>query len=93
MTQAVEASGGWLRACAIFGQPRPLPPLDRILTSHPLLHAAEGQLSREALAAAAEFQDLTVQHVQPEQAGGEFTLPRPPSSRSVPPNCCSGSAA
>ncbi len=27
--------------------------------------------SREALAAAAEFQDLTVQHVQPEQAGGE----------------------
>jgi hypothetical protein len=28
---------------------RPLPPLDRILVSHPLLHAAEGELFRAAL--------------------------------------------
>lgn len=53
VAQAVQTSGGQLRACALFGQPKPLPPLDRILASHPLLHAAEGQLSREALAAAA----------------------------------------
>jgi hypothetical protein len=28
----------------LFGQPRPLPSLERILSSYPLLHAAEGQL-------------------------------------------------
>jgi len=31
---------------------RPLPPLDRILASHPLLHTAEGELFRGALRAA-----------------------------------------
>jgi len=31
---------------------RPLPPLERILASHPLLHTAEGELFREALRAA-----------------------------------------
>ncbi|MGA2578357.1 MAG: hypothetical protein ABSH24_20265 [Bryobacteraceae bacterium] len=31
---------------------RPLPPLERILASHPLLHTAEGELYREALRAA-----------------------------------------
>jgi hypothetical protein len=38
----------------LFGQPRPLPSLERILSSHPLLYAAEGQLSRDAVAAVAE---------------------------------------
>ena len=51
---AASAAGGQLGACGLFGQPKPLPPLERILSSHPLLHAAEGQMSREALAAAAE---------------------------------------
>jgi hypothetical protein len=31
---------------------RPLPPLERILASHPLLHTAEGELFRDALRAA-----------------------------------------
>jgi hypothetical protein len=31
---------------------RPLPPLERILTSHPLLHTAEGELFRDALRSA-----------------------------------------
>jgi hypothetical protein len=34
------------------GSGRPLPPLERILASHPLLHTAEGELFREALRAA-----------------------------------------
>jgi hypothetical protein len=31
---------------------RPLPPLEKILASHPLLHTAEGELFRDALRAA-----------------------------------------
>jgi hypothetical protein len=49
----------------------PLPPLDCILGSHPLLHAAEGQLSRHALASAAEAEGLPVLHVAAVSAVGE----------------------
>jgi len=71
-------AGGELHACALFRQPRPLPSLERILSSHPLLHAAEGQLSRDA---AAEMEGLRVAHIAPEQAA-EWRLRRqsPPSA-------------
>ena len=36
----------------LLGSGRPLPPLEKILASHPLLHTAEGELFREALRAA-----------------------------------------
>lgn len=62
-------AAGQLRACALFGRPKPLPPLDRILGSHPLLHAAEGQPSRHALASAAEAEGLPVLHVAPRERG------------------------
>ena len=35
-------AAGQPRACALFGRPKPLPPLDRIQCSHPLLHAKGG---------------------------------------------------
>ncbi len=66
----LQPAGGQLRACALFGRPKPLQPLDRILGSHPLLHAAEGQLSRHALASAAEAEGLPVLHVAAESAVG-----------------------
>lgn len=55
-----EAHEAALRALAAFdvdsagvvGVPRDLPTLDRILANHMLLHAAEGDLYRETLAAA-----------------------------------------
>jgi hypothetical protein len=68
VASAAVWAGGELHACALFGQPRPLPSLERILSSHPLLHAAEGQLSRDAVAAAAEMEGLRVAHIAPEQA-------------------------
>ena len=37
--------GGELHACALFGQPRPLPSLERIMSSHPLLPAIEARRS------------------------------------------------
>jgi hypothetical protein len=39
---------------------RPLPPLSKILASHALIHAAEGELFREAFSKACEALDLTV---------------------------------
>lgn len=50
---AVRALAGFDVATAgVVGVPRDLPPLERILTNHMLLHAAEGDLYRETLAAA-----------------------------------------
>jgi hypothetical protein len=67
LEQATAGALEGLRQVAEIGQPRPLPPLERILSSHPLLHAAEGQLSREAAASAAEAHGLGVFHVPPEE--------------------------
>ncbi len=75
VSAAAASAGGDLRACALFGQPKPLPPLERILSSHPLLHAAEGQLARDAVAAAAEMEGLRVAHVAPEQAADAAVSP------------------
>lgn len=81
VASAAVWAGGELDACALFGQPRPLPSLGRILSSHPLLHAAEGQLSGDAVAAEAEMEGLRVAHIAPEQAA-EWRLRRqsPPST-------------
>ncbi len=67
----VESAAAELRACALFGQPKPLPTLERILSSHPFLHAAEGQMSRVALSMAAEAEGVPVIHIAPERATGE----------------------
>ncbi len=44
---------------AVAGNPAPLPPVERVLASHTLLHASEGHLYREALSAAAEAAGLS----------------------------------
>jgi hypothetical protein len=67
----LQPASGQLRTCAPFGRPKPLPPLDHILGSHPLLLAAEGQLSRHGLASAAESEGLPELHVAPVSAVGE----------------------
>ncbi len=38
----------------VAGNPRPLPPLESVLKSHALVHAAEGQLYRQVIAIASE---------------------------------------
>lgn len=47
-------------AALLTSRARPLPTLDAILVSHPLLHAAEGELFRQALAQACEESRLAV---------------------------------
>jgi hypothetical protein len=63
---AAQASGHRLAVCAIAALPKKLPPLDAILRSHPLLHAAEGQLALGAIADGASDAGLTVSHVNPD---------------------------
>jgi hypothetical protein len=54
------AIDGPVAAVGIVGEARDLPPLERILRSHPLLHTAEGELYRRALDRAAADRGLAV---------------------------------
>jgi hypothetical protein len=62
---AAAAGGRWtVRATAILSSgARPLPELEVILRSHPLVHAAEGELYREVLADACRALGLRVDRV------------------------------
>jgi hypothetical protein len=53
MVEDLEQLGHRVAGCGLLlASGRPLPPLEKILASHPLLHTAEGELFREALRAA-----------------------------------------
>ena len=55
MVEDLEQLGHRAAGCGLLlASGRPLPPLEKILASHPLLHTAEGELFREALRAAAQ---------------------------------------
>lgn len=62
---ALRLTGHELVACGIAGTVKHLPPLPNILRSHPLLHSAEGELARAAIAGAAARLHLRVLHVPP----------------------------
>jgi hypothetical protein len=53
-------------AVGIAAVVRPVPALDVVLRSHPLLHMAEGQLSREVIAEAAAQLRLPVHYLDPK---------------------------
>jgi hypothetical protein len=57
---------GRVVAVGIAAVVRPVPALEIVLRSHPLLHLAEGQLAREALAEAATQAGLPVHHLDPK---------------------------
>lgn len=63
VVQAAADAACRLGVVSIVGEVREVPPLAVVLRSHPLLHAAEGQLSREAIAEAAQAAGLKVDHV------------------------------
>jgi hypothetical protein len=63
MAAATEYS---MVGAGIVAEVRDVPPLSKVLRAHPLLHLAEGQLAREALAEAAEAADLTVHYLPPK---------------------------
>jgi hypothetical protein len=57
----------------LVGVARPRPPLESILRSHALIHAAEGDHFRGALAAAAEALGLAVLAIPERELGSEAT--------------------
>jgi hypothetical protein len=57
---------GRVMAVGIAAVVRPVPDLDVVLRSHPLLHLAEGQLAREVLAEAATRAGLPVHYLDPK---------------------------
>jgi hypothetical protein len=63
--QDVQNSGHHIAACGILlGSGRTLPTLERILASHALIHAAEGEMFRDALLHAAQECKLTVKGIK-----------------------------
>ena len=64
---AVAAGGHDVVAAAVIGEPRDVPGAEQVLASHPLLHAAEGELYRAVLAEAADAAGLAV-HVAPPKS-------------------------
>lgn len=68
----VEKGGRHLVGCGLLlASGRPLPDLRTILASHALIHTAEGELFREALAAACERCKLRVFRVKEKRVVGE----------------------
>ena len=65
MVEDLRARGHRVTGCGLLlGSGRPLPPLERILAAHPLLHTAEGELFREALRAAGRTCGLPIAEVK-----------------------------
>jgi hypothetical protein len=65
-----DVAGGSLSA-VVLGKPTELPPLERILASHALLHAAEGVQYREAVQDACEAVGLEAAFVAPKTVAPE----------------------
>ena len=67
------------RAAILAGNARPLPPLDSILRSHPLIHTAEGELYRDAVANACDALGLPAVRIPAKdldsRAAKAFSLP------------------
>ena len=53
----------------VAGNPKPLPPLEAILKSHPLVHAAEGALYRRVISRASEACRIPAQTIALKNAG------------------------
>jgi len=65
LTEDLRGLGHRASGCGLLlASGRPLPPLERILVSHPLLHTAEGELFRAALRAGARQCGLLVVEAQ-----------------------------
>jgi len=62
---ALRAQKSQVTGCAILmAAGRPLPPLEKILSAHPLLHTAEGEFFRQAFAKACDSNKLPVTKIK-----------------------------
>ena len=62
----IHAAGHEAVAAGIVGEPRDLPPAEKILVNHTLLHSAEGELYRCVLAEACDHLGLPVTNCHPK---------------------------
>ena len=84
----IQKKGYQVVGCGLLtGSGRPLPGLEAILASHPLLHAAEGEFFREALVCASERCGLPVTRVRErellEHASVVLSLPADKMQRRI----------
>lgn len=64
----LEKNGHRVAGCGLLlASGRPLPPLEAILASHALIHTADGELFRDALAAASEDSGVPVTRVREKE--------------------------
>jgi hypothetical protein len=66
LMESAAADGGRVVAVGIAAVVRSVPAVDVVLRAHPLMHAAEGQLAREAVAEAATRAGLPVDYLDPK---------------------------
>lgn len=52
------------RCCVLTASGKPLPDLDKVLASHALIHSAEGEFYRDAIAEACERRGMTVTRIR-----------------------------
>jgi hypothetical protein len=71
---SAAAAHGTLVAAGIVGHPAEVPPLDKVLASHTLLHTAEGELYRSALEEAAADAGLVVVPAAPKRTVEETAV-------------------
>jgi len=81
------------RAVVLAGAGRPLPALDVILRSHPLVHAAEGELYREAVTLACEALGYRVLRVPSKGLGAQAQKALGLTGRAVDAQLASAGAA
>lgn len=54
-------------AAVLLGSGKPIPSLEKILASHPLLHTAEGELFRNVIVTACESHELSVLRIREKE--------------------------
>jgi hypothetical protein len=63
-----------VRAAILIGSGKPLPPLEVVLRSHPLVHTAEGELYRDAIARACEAAGIAVVRIPAKSLSADKAL-------------------
>jgi hypothetical protein len=74
--RALDPHLGGVRAAVVLGQRFTLPPLERILAAHPLLHSAEGELWRAIFAEACVACGVAVTRALAEEVRGAVATRR-----------------
>ncbi len=64
LKEIISAHGALKTCCVLTGPKRPLPPLDEIMSSHGLMHAAEREFFRDAMRDAAVRKNIPTEMVR-----------------------------